>query len=204
MVEGSETTIRLRGNNEVPADVIKAIADKKLKATFVFDDKLSWQLDGAEIETPTAAKLKITTVTSLDSSSLRGTAGMKFRIDGTDNPTELTISFNKKEAGKFANLYRKNGDELVFVDNVKVDKNGYARGLEVEEKGDYVVMLCEFSDRLGDANNDGIVNAVDASTILRRIVELGDAENVEMLDYNGDGKINALDAAKLLQDLVAR
>ena len=43
---------------------------------------------------------------------------------------------------------------------------------DVFEKGDYVAMLCEFSDRSGNMDNDGTINAMDASALLKRIVGL--------------------------------
>lgn len=43
---------------------------------------------------------------------------------------------------------------------------------DVFEKGDYVAMLCEFSDRSGNMDNDGTINAMEASALLKRIVGL--------------------------------
>ena len=48
----------------------------------------------------------------------------------------------------------------------------------VTEKGDYIAMLCEFSDLQGDMSNDGILNAVDASAILKDIVGLERGANL--------------------------
>ena len=202
LTAGSNATIKLNDNYDVPADVIKALADKDIKATFIVDSTRNWYVDGKNIEAFAAADLRVTTIAMLDCSALRGTVGTRFRIDDTNAPTELTITFAKVNAGKFANLYKKDGDELVFVDNVKVDENGNAKLLDVTDKGDYVVMLCEYSDRKGDVNNDGIVNALDASAVLRDIVELEAAANPEMRDYNGDGRVNALDASAILIDIV--
>ena len=199
--DGSETTIELNGNYDVPVSVIKAIAEKDMKVTFVIDSTKSWIIDGAEIEDPEAADLKILTIASVNTSALRGDVGAKFRIDGTNAPTELEITFAKKNEGKFANLYKKDGDKLVFVDNARVDENGKVI-LSVSEKGDYVIMLCEFSDRRGDVSNDGLVTPKDASSILKDIVALEGAANPVMLDYNGDGVITPKDASDILKDLV--
>ncbi len=198
---GSETTIELNSNYDIPVDVIKAIADRDVKVTFIVDSTRSWYVDGAEIETPTAADLSIIYIGSLKADGVRGDVGTKFRIDGTNIPTELIVALDKKHAGKFANLYKKKENELVFVDNIKVDENGKVI-LPVSEQGDYVIMLCEYSDRKGDASNDGVTNALDASAILKDIVELAEAANPVMLDYNGDGKVNALDASAILKDIV--
>ncbi len=198
---GSEVTIKLNGNYDVPVDVIKAIADRDVKVTFIVDSTRSWYVDGAKIETPAAADFSILTIASLNADALRGDVGTKFRVDGTNIPTELKLAFAKKNAGKFANLYKKDGDKLVFVDNIKVDENGKVI-LPVSEQGDYVIMLCEFSDRKGDVSNDGITSAKDASSILKDIVELEAAANPVMLDYNGDGRVSALDASSILKDIV--
>ena len=39
-----------------------------------------------------------------------------------------------------------------------------------EKAGEYVVMVCAFSDLPGDADNDGVLNVLDASVILKRLV----------------------------------
>ena len=72
----------------------------------------------------------------------------------------------------------------------------------VTEKGDYIVMLCEFSDLLGDMSNDGVLNAMDASAILKDIVGLERGANPLMADFNGDGNVNAMDASAVLKKIV--
>ena len=198
---GSEIIIELNGNYDVPIEVIKAIADRDVKVTFIVDSTRSWYVDGAKIETPAAADLSILYIASLKADGLRGDVGAKFRIDGTNIPTELKLTFVKKNAGKFANLYKKDGDKLVFVDNAKISANGIVM-MDAAFAGDYAVMLCEFSDRKGDVSNDGVTNALDASAILKDVVAIENAANPEMLDYNGDGMANAIDAAAILKDIV--
>ena len=90
-------------------------------------------------------------------------------------------------------------DKLVFVDNVKIDDNGAAVGLEVSEKGKYVVMLGNFSDRPGDMDNDGILNSKDALAIIKNYLEIEIGNNPLVADLNGDGYINAKDALIVLK-----
>ena len=54
---------------------------------------------------------------------------------------------------------------------------------------------------LGDANDDGEVNSIDAMYILQYDVELiGEDEiNLELADVNGDGKVNSIDAMYVLR-----
>ena len=198
---GSSVTIELNGNDNVPAYVIKQIANNGVKAIFVVNGSMSWSIDGAKIKEASAIDLGIIAISSLKTTDLRGEVGAKFRVDGTNASTSLIVSLNKKNTGKFANLYKKVGDKLVFVDNVKINANGNAI-LPVCEQGDYALMVCDYSDRKGDVSNDGMTNALDASAILRDIVKLMAASNPAMLDYNNDGRTNALDASAILIDIV--
>ena len=72
----------------------------------------------------------------------------------------------------------------------------------VTEKGDYIEMLCEFRDLPGYMSNEGILNAVDASAILKDIVGLESGANPLMADFNGDGNVNAVDASSILKKIV--
>ena len=202
LTTGSEVTIELNGNTTVPIEVIKMIAEKKLKATFVVDSVKSWKTDGAEITTPAAADLSIITTRQLKTDTLRGVEGIQFTINNTNIPTNLEISFKAEHAGKFANLYKVADGKFTFVTCAKLGTDGKVILSEVTEKGNYVVMLCEFSDRPGDMNNDGVLNAMDASAILKDIVGLEKGKNPLMADYNGDGKINALDASAILKRII--
>lgn len=55
---------------------------------------------------------------------------------------------------------------------------------------------------LGDVNGDGVVNALDASDILKYVVGLGTLTNESAGDFNADGKIDALDASAILKSVV--
>jgi hypothetical protein len=54
---------------------------------------------------------------------------------------------------------------------------------------------------LGDANNDGEVNAIDAMYILQYDAEIIEASelHLELSDVNGDGKVNSIDAMYVLR-----
>ena len=54
---------------------------------------------------------------------------------------------------------------------------------------------------IGDANNDGAVNSIDAMYILQYDVELIDASEINLVlaDVNGDGKVNSIDAMYVLR-----
>ncbi|MBP0984103.1 MAG: chitobiase/beta-hexosaminidase C-terminal domain-containing protein [Oscillospiraceae bacterium] len=198
----SEVTIKLNGNTTVPVEVIKVIAERKLKVTFVVDTVKSWKTDGAEIKTPAAADLKFTKTSGAKSDGLRGIVGLRFTINDTNIPTDLEIAFKTEHAGKFANLYRYVDGKPVFVTCSKLGADGKVILHDVVEKGDYVVMLCEFSDRPGDMNNDGTMDVFDASAILKDLVELEKGKNPLMADFNSDGEINVFDASAILKRIV--
>ena len=182
--------------------VIKAIADKDINVKLVIDSTFAWVVDGAEITAPAAADLTFIKTAGTKSSGLRGTEGTQFKINDTGVPTSLEIAFKKAHAGKFANLYKNVSGKLVFVTCAKLGEDGKVILPDVVEKGDYVAMLCEFSDRLGDMDNDGVMNAKDAAAILKDIVEIEPGKNRLMADFNGDGRINAMDAAAILKRIV--
>ena len=172
LTNGSETTIELNGNTTVPVEVIKEIDDRQLKVTFVVDSVKSRKTDGAEITAPAAADLSILTTSKLKTDTLRGISGLQFSTNNTNIPTDLEIAFKTTNAGKFANLYKSVDGKLVFVTCAKLGEDGKAILPDVTEKGDYVVMLGEFSDRPGDMDNNGVMNVMDAVAILKRIVGL--------------------------------
>lgn len=68
--------------------------------------------------------------------------------------------------------------------------------------GEYAVMVCEYSDLIGDINNDGVLNALDASAILRHITGIFEGMDILFADFNNDGTVNALDASAILKAII--
>ena len=202
LTSDSEATIELNGSTTVPVDVIKSIADTGSNVKLVVNSAYSWIVDGADITAPAAADLKIAKTTSTKSGGLRGIEGTQFKINNTNIPTDLEISFKASHAGKFANLYKNVDGKLTFVTCAKLGADGKVILPDVTEKGEYVAMLCEFSDRLGDMDNDGITNAKDALSVLKDSVGLEKGKNPLVSDMNNDGFINAKDALMILKKAV--
>lgn len=199
--EGTTETISLNGNNTVPADVVKAIAASNAEVTLKVDSVFSWTIDGSDIdeEDAKAANLTITKTTVVADNTPRGTEGTSFSVKGTNVKSQLNINFKATHSGEFANLYKKVDGKLVFVDNVKIDENGAAIGLDVSEKGEYVVMLGEFSDRAGDMDNDGVMNSKDALAVIKDFLGIENGANPLVSDLNGDGYINSKDALIIIE-----
>lgn len=198
---GGSATINTNGETNVPADVIKSIKDSKAKVELIIDSTRSWIIDGLRISKVSAADLS-TLPGNADRSTLRGTSGADLKITGTRVPADLKLKFRKEFAGQFANLYKLTDGKLVFQNCVKVDENGAVIIPGADTNGEYIVMVCEFSDRLGDMNNDSVLNALDASAILKSIIGAANGANPQMADFNGDGKVNAFDASAILKWII--
>ena len=65
------------------------------------------------------------------------------------------------------------------------------------------MMAGRYSDLGGDSNNDGMINAIDVSDILKHITGISASANIQMADFNGDGTVNALDASAILKAIVS-
>lgn len=197
---GGSATISMNGETTVPAEVIKAIADRKIKVEFVYDSTKSWLIDGAKITTVSAADLSLFHG-SVDTSSLRGILGCKYRISA-DIPAEIRFTFLKRYAGEFANVYKLVDGKLVFQTCVKLAEDGTAVVPGMSAPGEYAVMVCRYSDRQGDFDNNGILDIYDAVALLRYSVGLDSGENLQLIDLNGDGLVNCADASTVLRWLV--
>ena len=199
LANGSEFTIQLNGNTSVPVEVIKAIGDKKLKVHFTVDSSRGWFVDGAEITAPAAADFSFIRTASQKHDGLRGIEGIQFIINNAGVPTGLEIAFKSEHAGKFANLYKSVDGKPVFAACAKLGADGRVFLPNVTEKGDYIAMLCEFSDLLGDMTNDGVLDIKDALETLRYSVGPKSGANPLMADFNGDGKVDIADASSILK-----
>lgn len=195
--------ISLNGDATVPADVIGAIRNAKLRAEFVVDGTKRWIVDGSKLTN--AASADFSSVSgNADRSVLRGVLGVDLKITGTGVPAALKLNFRKEFSGQFANVYKLVNNKPVFQCCAKISEDGSAVISDAYDAGEYIVMVCEFSDLCGDANNDGVLNALDAAAILRNIVGLSDIANPLMGDFNNSIAVNALDASAILKYIVGK
>ena len=199
LADGSEVTIQLNGNTSVPVEVITVIDDKELKVHFTVDSSHGWFVNGAEITAPAAADFSFIRTASQKHDGLRGIEGAQFKINSTGVPAGLEIAFKSEHAGKFANLYKVVDGKPVFVTCAKIGADGKVFLPSVTEKGDYIVMLCEFSDLLGDMTNDGVLDIKDALETLKYSFGIESGANPLMADFNGDGKVDIVDASLILK-----
>ena len=199
--EGGSAVIALNGETVVPVEVVRAISDVKAKVEFVVSTAKSWMIDGAKITTVCAADFTALPGVA-DKTSLRGVNGAAFKGGDTGVPAVLKLTFRKEFAGQFANVYKLADNRLVFLQCVKITADGTALISGVNAVGEYAVMVCEYSDLIGDINNDGVLNALDASAILRHITGIFEGVNILFADFNNDGTVNALDASAILKAII--
>ena len=200
---GSGVKVSLNGETEIPAKVIAAIRDSSHTVEFVVDSVKSWVITGSGLDASADKPAKLSVLPgNADRSALRGVFGVDVKVSGSEVPAGLKLNFRAEFAGQFANVYRLSGGELKFAGCVKVGADGSVTVPGANAAGGYIVMVCEFSDLPGDADNDGVLNALDASAVLRDIVGGGKLQNPLMGDFNGDGAVNALDASAILRAVV--
>lgn len=198
----SRVNIDMNGSTTIPADVLKQIKDKKISADFKFDAYKSWTIDGSNITSDTLyADLTLLPETS-SVNGARGVAGYRFSTGGNNVDAMLNVQFKNEYAGKFANLYLIKDGKAEFVSTAKISGDGSVTLPGASAKGEYVVMLCDYSDLYGDVNNDGVLNVLDVSAILKDIVGIAKCANAQMGDLNGDGTMNAVDASEILRKIV--
>ena len=201
MNENSKVNIDLNGSTVIPAEILKAIKDNKISANLKFDSSKSWTIDGSRITSESAyADLSLLPGTS-SAKGARGIAGYRFTASGNNVGAELNIKFKDEYVGKFANLYFIKDGSAEFVSAYKIAGDGYAVLPGAAAKGEYAIMLGDYSDLNGDVNNDGTLNALDANAVLRDITGLEAGANPLMADFNGDGEVNALDASDVLKKI---
>lgn len=199
--EGGSAVIALNGETVVPVEAVRAISDVKAKVEFVVSTAKSWMIDGAKITTVCAADF--TALPGIaEKTSLRGVNGAAFKGGDTGVPAVLKLTFRKEFAGQFANVYKLADNRLVFLQCVKITADGTALISGVNAAGEYAVMVCEYSDLIGDINNDGVLNALDASAILRHITGIFEGVDILFADFNNDGTVNALDASTILKAII--
>ncbi len=188
--------IELNGEKEIPAEVIRAISESARTVQAVFDTSITLEINGAEVNSTLPVAFE---KTELSPENIRGTNDLGFSYAGAAN-TGISAKFKQGNAGRFANMYLKSGNSFSFASNAKISSDGSVK-LTIPSVGVYVIMLSEFSDLKGDADNNGALNALDAALILKNSAEGIKTRNLAAADYDGNGVCNALDAALILKQI---
>ncbi len=199
---GSYVTINMNEGSIVPVYIMQMIKDGKYKATFVTDNEKKWFIDGSDIDEAKDNDLGINEITNFwttPTDTPRGTEHAKYRVNGTDAPMTFSLFVGRDNTGAYANVYRLVGKSLEFVSTALVNADGISSPLDLNTAGDYVVMISDFTDLRGDANNDGTVTIRDALLALKHANGTAKAVNLLMADYNTNGTVQLNDALKILK-----
>lgn len=147
-----------------------------------------------------AVQFDLTTTQGLTNGSQYLVLMLKVAGENTVPTAENIYYINQKAAadGKLA-FTNEGGDPIYPMDLVNGTYSIYILG-----DGKTFVPAASFTYEagytLGDVNNDGKINALDAILILRAAVDLTNLNDVQekAADMNGDGRVNALDAIEVL------
>ncbi len=204
---GGKLTVDLNGNTTVPANDIVEIANKDAVITFVLNTEISFVVDGAKISgkvsaTDLAVGASKTALSATNFSVIGGTAEKQITLGSIDIPAKMSFALNKANVGKFASLMKLNSasGKYDFVSVAKIAADGKTL-VDINGKGDYLLIIDSETKKPGDLNNDIITNALDAAEILKSIVNEISLNSFKA-DYNGDGASNAMDASEILNVVV--
>ena len=208
---GATIEITLNDDTTIPEDALKAAAEKRVKLVIDAGYGRKWTIDGANanggavnltvsganVDIPEAAYKNIPCTDSKQ---------LKLNASALNFTAQLTVPVGKDSTGKNAGIfyYNEQTGKLVFQIVSVVDNDGNIT-FDVSRGGRYFIALGneDYDPGIltGDANGDGVVNAQDASDILKNIVS-GYPIDSKAADVNGDGKIGAADAMFIRQYIV--
>ncbi len=210
---GSEIKITLNDGTVIPAEAVKALAERRIKLIADSGFGRIWTIDCAGLDSGKALDLSTSTVDVRipeDSyKDIKCGGSIQLRLSAELPGAALSIALRKELAGKNAALYRLNESTgaLELLQTSAIDSEGCFIA-EITAPGKYFLAYDVEAAEIpagtagsGDINGDSVTNALDAALILKAVVG-----NVELPlsagDVNGDGVVNALDAQKILADIV--
>ena len=210
---GSEIKITLNDGTVIPAEAVKALAERRIKLIADSGFGRIWTIDCAGLNPGKALDLSTSAVDVRipeDSyKDIKCGGSVQLRLSAELPGAALSIALRRELAGKNAALYRLNESTgaLKLLQTSAIDSEGRFIA-EITAPGKYFLAYdVEAADTpagtagSGDINGDSVTNALDAALILKAVV--GNVElPLSVGDVNGDGVVNALDAQKILADIV--
>ncbi len=110
---------------------------------------------------------------------------------------EIEFNLESGDVNKFASLMKYDSAakkaECVAVRKIE----GTAFKITPETAGSYFLIVDSETKLAGDLTNDGVINALDASVLLKNISAQKDSGFKG--DFNGDGNVNAIDVSAILK-----
>ena len=204
----SSRIIMLNDAVTVPADVIRAAANNKLKLTFMVDSDFKWTLDTSAIDTATIPAiglgLRTSPITMLQTAinAVGGTEVQRIHINSKNKlNAALCLDLGLANKNKIASLfcYDTDNDTLRLTDTCVVDVWGNVMFIP-DVGGDYIVICDDETKIIGDLDNNMRIDAFDAAMLIRMVVN-GEEENRKN-DFDKNGVLNALDVSAMLKYIV--
>ena len=194
--------VTISGSTDTPSNVIAAAAKKNVKLEVRVNDTFTWVIDAAKMDEGSKYLSVSDSVITATNKTIKNIEYSKdFRITESKLGTGSTLRYNagRTNSGKFANLFKVDGSNLIFVGVSMADTAGNAL-LPITTAGTYKIVTSNETKLVGDLNNSMNLNALDAAIMLKKLVNGNiPAEEVAKFDFNGDGNANALDAAAILK-----
>ena len=209
---GSTIKITLNDETIMPEDALKAAIDRKVKLVLDADYGRTWTINGTKASSGknidlSVSSLNVNIPAEADNGILcTDSKQLKLNARALNFTAQLTASIGENSIGQNAAVYLYNEEtgKLMFRSITVVDKNGNIT-FDVEVGGKYFIALGNEvkapTTLCGDVNGDGVVNALDASAILKNVVDNTPTDK-QSGDVNSDGVENALDAALILKYVV--
>ncbi len=159
--------------------------------------------EGAEITADTNGKYENAVKFDVNATGTQGSQYLLLVLRDQNVPTEKNIVYiNQAAAGEDGNLAFTGSDAAYPMTMTSGTYYVYlvGDGKEFSASAPAASFTYEAGYTLGDVNNDGKINALDAILILRAAVDLTNLNDVQekAADMNGDGRVNALDAIEVL------
>ncbi len=210
--EGSTINVILNDETTMPADALQAAIDKKIRLIMDAGFGRVWDINGADAVPGTYIDLSISGVNvDIPEEAYKDISCAEFRklqINARllDFTAHLSVYTDEKLAGQNAAVYCYNEETgmMVFQSITMVDGSGNVT-FGLRHGGKYFIALGKDVKAptylCGDVDGNGVVNALDASAILKYAV-YGYPLDTRCGDTNSDGKVNAYDALPILRYVV--
>ena len=209
---GSTINVILNDETTMPADALQAAIDKKIRLIMDAGFGRVWDINGADAVPGTYIDLSISGVNvDIPEEAYKDISCAEFRklqINARllDFTAHLSVYTDEKLAGQNAAVYCYNEETgmMVFQSITMVDGSGNVT-FGLRHGGKYFIALGKDVKAptflCGDVDGNGVVNALDASAILKYAV-YGYPLDTRCGDTNSDGSVNAYDALPILRYVV--
>ena len=210
--DGSTINVILNDETTMPADALQAAIDKKIRLIMDAGFGRVWDINGADAVPGTYIDLSISGVNvDIPEEAYKDISCAEFRklqINARllDFTAHLSVYTDEKLAGQNAAVYCYNEETgmMVFQSITMVDGSGNVT-FGLRHGGKYFIALGKDVKAptflCGDVDGNGVVNALDASAILKYAV-YGYPLDTRCGDTNSDGSVNAYDALPILRYVV--